>query len=72
MKELAAILNTLRQFSKQCDKAVKFLKYALPKPKEEIGLTLFKNELYANYFQDIKEHCNRQISHSFRRERKKE
>ena len=73
LKELAAILNTLRQFLKQYDKTVKFpALYPLPKPKQEIGFTLFKDELFAHYFQDIKEHCNRQIRPSFRFERNKE
>ena len=59
LKELAAILNTLRQFLKQYDKAVKFSAlYSLPKPKQEIGFTLFKDGLFAHYFQDIEEHCN--------------
>ena len=58
LKELAAILNTLRQFLKQYDKTVKYpALYPLPKPKQEIDFTLFKDELFAHYFQDIKEHC---------------
>ena len=62
LKELAAILNTLRQFLKQYDKTVKFpALYTLAKPKQEIRFNLFKDELYPHYFQDIKEHCNRQI-----------
>ena len=73
LKELAAILNTLRLFLKQYDKTVKFSAwYPLPKPKQEIGFTLFKDELFAHYFQDIKEHCNRQIRLSFRFERNEE
>ena len=73
MKKLAAILNTLRQFLNQYDKTVKFpALYHLPKPKQEIGFTLFKDELFAHYFQDIKEHCNRQIRLSFCFERNKE
>ena len=73
LKELAAILNTLRQFLKQYDKTVNFpALHFLHKPKQEIGFTLFKDELFAHYFQAIKEHCNRQISLSFRFERKKE
>ena len=51
LKELAAILNTLRQFLRQNDKTV---------------------QLFALYFQDIKEHCNRQIRLYFRFERNKE
>ena len=62
LKELAAILNILRQFLKQYDKTFKFpALYPLPKPKQEIGFTLFKDERFAQYFQDIKEHCNIQI-----------
>ena len=73
LRELAAFLNTLRQFLKQYDKTVKFPALCpLPKPKQEIGFTLFKNELFANFFQDIKEHCNRQIRFSFRFERNKD
>ena len=67
LKTLSAILNTLRQFLKQNDKTVKFLAlYSLPKPKQEIGFTLFKEKLFAHFFQDIKEHWNRQIRLSFR------
>ena len=73
LKKLAAILNTLRQFLKQNDKTVKFpALHSLPKPKPEIGFTLSKDELFAQYFQDIEEHCNRQIRLSFRFERNKE
>ena len=73
LRELAAILNTLRQFLKRYDKTVKFpALYSLPKPKQEISFTLFKDELFAHYFQDIKEHCNRQIRLSFRFECNKE
>ena len=73
LKELAAILNTLRQFLKQYEKTVKFpALYPLPKPKQEIGFTLFNDELCVQYFQDLKEHCNRQICLSFRFERNKE
>ena len=73
LKELAAILNFLRQFLKQYDKTVKFpALHPLPKPKQEIGFTLFKDELSAEYFQDIKEHCNRKIRLSFRFERNRE
>ena len=67
LEELAAIFNTLRQFLKQYDKTVKFpALYPLPKPNREIGFPLFKDELFAHFFQDIKEHCNRQIRLFFR------
>ena len=73
LKELAAFLHTVRQFLKQYDKTVKFpALHPLPKPKQEIGFTLFKDELFAHFFQDNKEHCNRQIRLSFRFERNKE
>ena len=73
MKRLAAILNTLRQFLKQYDKTVKFpALYPLPKPKQEICFTLFKDEIFAQNFRDNKEHCNGQISLSFRFERNNE
>ena len=72
-KELAAILNTLGQFLKQYEKTVKFpALYPSPKPKQAIGFTLFKDELFAHYLQEIKEHCNRQLRLSFRFERNKE
>ena len=73
IKELPAILNTLRQFLKQYDKTVQFpALYLLPKSKQEIVFFLFKDELFAHYFQDTKEHCNTQIRLSFRFERNKE
>ena len=51
LKELAAILNTLRQFLKQYDKTVKFpALYPLPQPKQEIGFILFKDELFTHFF----------------------
>ena len=67
LKELAALLNPLRQFWKQYDKAVKFPAFfPFRKPKQGVGFTLFEDELFANFFQDIKKHCNRQIGLSFR------
>ena len=66
-------MNTLRQFLKQYNKTVKFPAfYPLPKHKQEIGFSLFKDELFAQIFQDNKEYCNRQIRLSFRFKRKKE
>ena len=70
LKEPAVLLNTLRQFLKQYDEAVKFpALLPLPKPKQEIGFTLFEEELFAHYLQDTKEHCNKQKRVSFRFER---
>ena len=66
-------MKTLRQFLKQYDKAVKFpALHPLPKPKQEFGFTLYKDKLFANFFQDIKEHCNRHGCLSFRFERNKD
>ena len=66
-------MNTLRQFLKQYDKAVKFQAvHPLPIPKQEIAFTLLKDEIFAHHYQDIKEHYNRQIGLSFRFERNKE
>ena len=70
-KDFAAFLNTPPQFLKQNDKAVKFPKYPLPKPKQDIGFVFFKHEISAYYFQDNKEHCNRQARLSSRFERNK-
>ena len=73
LRELAAILNALRQFLKQYEKTVKFpALYPLPKLKQEVGFTLYKEELFAHYFHDVKERCNRQIRLSFRSGRNKE
>ena len=66
-------MNTLRQFLKQYDKIVKFpALHPLPRPKQEIGFTFFKEKPSAHYFQEIKGHCNRQIHLSFRFERNKD
>ena len=55
LKELAAISNTLRQFLEQYDKIVKFpVLYPSPKPKQEIGFTLFKHELFDNISKTLK------------------
>ena len=72
-KKFAASLNNQNQFLKQYDKTVKFpALYLLPKPNQKIGFISFKDELFAHYFQNIKENCNRQIRLFFRFERYKE
>ena len=72
-KKLAALLNTLRQFLKQYDKTVKSpALHPLPKPKQEIGFSLFRDELFAQKIQDCREHCIRQIRLSFRFELNKQ
>ena len=73
LEELAAVLKTPNHFLKQNEKTVKFPSlHPLPRPKQEVGFTLFKDEIFAQYFQDFKEHCNRQIRLPFRFERNKE
>ena len=55
-KELAATLNRLCHFLQQYDHTRKATPYPLPKPLQEIGFTLWKNELFSHYYLDIKEH----------------
>ena len=56
LKELAASLNTLRQFLKQNDKTVKFpALYPVPKPKKEFGFSLNKDELFAHFSKTLKD-----------------
>ena len=64
-KELAAVLNRLRHFLKQYDHARKATQYRLPKPLQEIGFTLWKDELFSHYYLDIKEHTDRHLRLSF-------
>ena len=73
MKRTCSYFEHSTQFSKQHVKTVRFpALYPLPKPKQQIGFTLYKDELFAHSFQDIKEHSNRQIRLSFRFECNKE
>ena len=60
-KLLAATLNRLRHFLKQYDHARKATLYPLPKPLQEIGFTLWKDELFSHYYLDIKEHTKDSI-----------
>ena len=70
-KELAEFLNRLRHFSKQYDHARKATLYAPPKPLQEIGFTLWKDELFSNYYLDIKEHTDCHLRLCFRFEKDK-
>ena len=70
-KELAATLNRLRHFLKQYDHARKATLYPLPKPLQEIGFTLWKDELFSHYYLDIKEHTDCHMRLSFRFEKDK-
>ena len=70
-KVLAAILNRLCHFLKQYDNARKATLYPLPKPLQEIGFTLWKDELFSHYYLDINEHTNRHLRLFFRFEKDK-
>ena len=65
-RELTCLVDNLRDFLKSFDQASKCIQIPLPKPKVEIGSTNSKNNLLAQYCNDIIEHPNRQIRWSFR------
>ena len=65
-RELTCLVDNLRDFLKTCDQASKCIQIPLPKPKVEIGSTKSKDNLFAQYYNDIIEHPNRQIRLSFR------
>ena len=60
-RELSSVVDNSRKFHKAFDKASKSLQIPLPKSKVEIGSTKSKHNLFANYYNDIIEHPNRQI-----------
>ena len=65
-RELTCLVDTLRNFLKTFDQAIKCIQIPLPKPEVEIGSTRSKDNLFAHYYNDIIEHPNRQIRLSFR------
>ena len=65
-KELTCLVDNLRDFLKTFDQANKGIQIPLPKPKVGIGSTKSKDNLFANHYNDIIEHPNRQIRLSFR------
>ena len=65
-RELTCLVDSLRDFLKTSDYASKCIQISLPKPKVEIGSTMSKDNLFAQYYNDIIEHPNRQIRLSFR------
>ena len=65
-RELNSLVNSLRYFLKTFDKASKCLRIPLSKPKIEIGPTKSKDNLFAQYYDDIIEHPNIQIRLSLR------
>ena len=64
--EPSALVDSLRDFLKNFQKASKCLQIPLLKPKIEIGSTKSKDNLLAHYYRDIIEHPNRIIRLSFR------
>ena len=65
-RELSFLVESLREFLKTFDKPSKCLQIPIPKRKIEIDSTRSKDNLFANYYNDIIEHPNRQISLVFR------
>ena len=65
-RELTCLVDNLRDFLKTFDQASKCIQIPLTKPRDEIGSTKSKDDLFAHYYNDITEHPNRQIRLSFR------
>ena len=59
------LVDNLREYLKNYDRASKCIKIPLPEPEVEIGSTKSKANLFAHYYNDITEHPNRQIRLSF-------
>ena len=60
-RELTCLVDNLRDFLKTFDQASKCIEIPLPKPKDEIGSTKSKDNLFAHPYNDIIEHPKRQI-----------
>ena len=58
--EFTCLVDNLRNFLKTFDQASKCIQIPLPKPKVEIVYTKSKDNLFAQYYNDIIEHPNRQ------------
>ena len=67
--EIKSLLDSLGEFLKGFDQAIKVSQIPLPKPKFEIGFTKAKDELFTHCYKHIAEHLNRQIRISFRFEK---
>ena len=52
-KELTSLVDSLRDFLKTFDHASKSIQVSLPKPKNEVGSTKSKHNLFAHYYNDI-------------------
>ena len=56
----------MRHFLKQYDHTRKAILYPLPKPLQEIGFTLWKDEHFSHYYLVVKEHTNPHLRLTFR------
>ena len=65
-KEVSSVVDNLCVFLKIFDEASKCLQSPLPKPKNGIGSTKSKGNLFAQYYNDIIEQPNIQICFSSR------
>ena len=64
-KEIESLLDSLGDFLKAFDQAIKVSQIPLPKLKFEIGFTKAKDELFSHCYKDIVEHLNRQVRLTF-------
>ena len=64
--KIESLLDSLGEFLKAFDQAIKVSQIPLSKPKFEIGFTKAKDELFSHCYKDIVERLNRQIRISFR------
>ena len=65
-RELTCLVDNLRDILKTFDQASKSIQTPLPKPKAEIGSTKSKDNLFAQYYNNIIEHPTRPTRLSFR------
>ena len=65
-RKLSSLVDKLRNFLETCDKASKYLKIPLPKPKIDIEPTNSRNNLFAHDYKDIIEYPTRQTRLSYR------
>ena len=64
-KEIRSFFDSLRDFLKTFENASKYLQIPLAKPKDAIGSTKAKDNLFVQNYNDIIEHPNRQFCLSF-------
>ena len=64
-RKLTSLVDSLRIFLKTFDHASRCIQIPITKPKVEIGSTKSKDNLFAQFYNDIIEQLNRQIRLSF-------